>query len=133
MKNINGNTILDVIIGIAGLILMKLLGAVFGTIVIIAAGGFLCYRTKKVYTYPLITVAFNFICSIVEIIKLRKTFNTLESLSDIIELRWLAEMISDMSMSAITIVMGIVFIVGSGLVFTLMIICNTVVKHKAGF
>ena len=133
MKNINANTILDIIIGIVGLVLMRLLGPVFGTIVVVAAGGVICYRTKTVYTYPLIAVAVNFICSIIQIIRLRSAFNTFEMLSDIIELRWLAEMIADMSMGAITTVMGIVFLVGSGLLFVLMLICNTVVKHKANF
>ena len=130
MKNLDQKTTIDLIIGIAGLVLLKFFGSVFGAAVVVAAGGWLCWRTKKVYTYPLITLVFNFICSIISVVSISSSIDTwLEK----IKLDALANLAAEFGAWAITAALSIGMMLYCGFVFLLMIICNFIVKKQGGF
>ena len=126
----NNAAVIDIIIGIVGLILAVLCGPIFGTALLIAAGGVICYRTKHVFIYPLISLAFNFIRSIVTVIQFRVNFGKLGDITNsIVEVDWLVDMFADMGVWAITTALSVVMVLGTAFVFLLMVICNVIVNH----
>lgn len=127
MKNLDKNTVLYIIIAVAGLILMRICGPVFGTIAVTGAGGFLCSRTRQVYTYPLIALCVNLICSVVQVCQIRSSFDTVR---DIAGFEWLFDMVADLSLWAVMFVLSIVLLIGNAIVFLIMLICNVVIKSK---
>ena len=106
---------------------MRICGSVFGTLLVVAAGGFLCYRTNKVYTYPLIALGVNLVCSIVKVCRIRSTFDTIK---DITEFEWLFSLFADLSVWAVMFVLSVALLIGSAIVFLLMLICNIVIKSQ---
>lgn len=128
MDNKN-NAILNIIIGAAGLLLMWLCGPIFGTVLLTAAGGILCYRTKRPFFYPLIAFAFNFIRSIITVVRYRISFSRFDSIIDFAEWEWIADAFADMGEWAITTIMAFSLVIGSALILLIMVICNVIVKH----
>ncbi len=128
--DLDSETVVNLIIGAVGIVLLKVCGAVFGTIIIIAAGGFLCYRTKRVYTYPVVTLIFNFIYSVISVVRISAS---VDRFLDMVKLDILANLAVEFGTWAITVAISICMVIYCAIVFLLMLVCNIVVKKKCNF
>ena len=120
------------VIGAVAFVLSLLCGAVFGPLFVIAASGYIYYKSKRFWLYPLLVLAGNGVYWIVNIIRFSNLPDINNSGADVFT-EFILNLVLQMGEWLIGVVVLVVGLIACAWVFGLMILCNFIVKKKCGY